>query len=118
MATFDVTFQPADVTVEVDPELYPYGRHGSPGSLLDIALHAGIQIDNACGGVGVCGTCHVIVEQGMENLSAADDNELDVIDQAPGNTLNSRLACQAVVAGPVTVTIPGWNRNIVSETSD
>ena len=34
---------------------------------------------------------------------------------APGLTLHSRLACQAVVKGDVTVEIPSWNRNYVSE---
>jgi 2Fe-2S ferredoxin len=29
--------------------------------------------------------------------------------------LNSRLGCQAVVKGDVTVEIPAWNRNYVSE---
>jgi hypothetical protein len=33
-----VTFQPMNVTVEVDPEKIPYGVTGLPGSILDIAL--------------------------------------------------------------------------------
>jgi 2Fe-2S ferredoxin len=110
-----VTFQPAGVTVEVDPARYPYGTHGRPGSVLDIALAHGIHIEHACGGAGACGTCHVIVEQGMENLSRAEDEELDRVDQAPGNTPTSRLACLAVVKGDVTVRIPAWNRNVVGE---
>jgi len=51
----------------------------------------------------------------MNNLSEADEDELDSVEKAPGNTPDSRLACQAVVVGDVTVTIPGWNRNIASE---
>ena len=114
---YRVTFQPAGVTVEVDPTKYPYGRTGLPGSVLDIALAHDIPIEHACGGTGVCATCHVIVEAGAENLSPASDDEMDSVDQAPGATLNSRLACQAVVNGDVTVTIPHWNRNAVSEDS-
>ena len=59
----------------------------------------------------------VIVKQGDDNLepNPADDDELDRLDQAPGLTLHSRLACQAVVKGDVTVEIPGWNRNYISE---
>jgi len=34
---------------------------------------------------------------------------------APGLTLHARLACQAVVTGDVTIEIPAWNRNYVSE---
>lgn len=115
MARYKVTFEPAGATVEVDPALYPYGRRGRPGSLLDIALAHGVHIEHACGGVGICATCHVIVTAGAENLSPASDDELDTVDSAPGNTTDSRLACMAVVRGDVTVTIPGWNRNAVSE---
>ena len=115
MGKYKVTYDPAGASVEVRAELYPYGRHGAPGSLLDIALAHGVQIECACGGSGVCGTCHVLVREGAENLSEADEEELDVLDEVPGNTLHSRLACQAVVRGDVTVTIPGWNRNVVGE---
>lgn len=110
-----VTFEPGSVQVEVDEDRYPYGGKGDPGSLLDIALAHGIDIEHACGGVGTCATCHVIVTRGMENLSEADDAELDRVELAPGNTINSRLACRAVVHGDVTVVVPEWNRNLARE---
>lgn len=110
--TYKVTYEPASVTVEVDPALYPYSRHGEPGSLLDIALANGVHIEHACGGVGICCTCHVIVKQGMENLSEAQDEEFDKLEEVPASTLESRLACKAVVQGDVTVVIPKWNRNM------
>lgn len=115
MPKYKVTFLPADVTVEVAPAEYPYGSHGRPGSLLDIALKFGVHVEHTCGGVGACSTCHVVVKRGMDNLSPPDDEELDRVELAPGNTVDSRLACQAVVAGDVTVEVPRWNRNIVSE---
>ena len=115
MGAYNVRFEPAGVTVQVDPGRYPYGSHGLPGSLLDIALSHGIHIEHACGGVGACGTCHVIVESGMENLSEPSEEELDRVEQAPGNTPDSRLACAAVVRGDVTCRIPQWNRNVVGE---
>jgi 2Fe-2S ferredoxin len=118
MTKYNVTFNPADVTVEVDPAMYPYGKQGKPGSLLDIALTHGVHIEHACGGGGICSTCHIIVDQGMENLSEADDDELDAVELAPDNAPESRLACQAVVSGDVTVTIPKWNRNLVPEESE
>ena len=115
---YTVTFNPGGVQVQVDPAFYPYGKHGEPGSLLDIALGNGVQIEHACGGVGVCATCHVIVEDCPENLSEPTDDELDSVEKAPGNTPESRLACKAIVRGDVTVTIPNWNRNLVSEGGD
>ena len=106
MARYKVRFAPPEVTIEVDPELYPYGKHGRPGSLLDIALANEVQIEHACGGEGICATCNVIVDEGGENLSEPDDDELDRLDAVPGSTLKSRLACQAVVRGDVAITIP------------
>jgi 2Fe-2S ferredoxin len=44
-----------------------------------------------------------------------DDDELDRVEQAADYQLRSRLGCQAVVTGDVTVHIPEWNRNYVSE---
>ena len=115
MATHQVTFLPAGVTVQADPAKYPYGDHGLPGSILDVAQAHKVHIEAACGGVGACGTCHVIIEAGQENLAPPDDDELDALDQVPGNTLASRLACRAVVRGDVTVRVPAWNKNAVSE---
>jgi len=110
-----ITFQPMGVSVEVDPANYPFGHEGKAGSILDIALTHGVQVTHACGGVGACGTCHVIVEAGMENLPPATEEELDLVDQVPNKTPNSRLACMSVVSGDVTVRIPGWNRNLIGE---
>jgi len=115
MDKFKVVFEPMHVTVQADPNLYPYGREGLPGSVLDIALAHGVDIKHACGGEGVCGTCRILVEEGIKNLSQPDDDELDVVDQAPGSRLNSRLACRAVVNGDVTVTVPDGDRNDVSQ---
>lgn len=115
MPTYKVTFLPLGRTVIADSARYPYSSHGEPGSVLDIALGNGVELEHACGGVGVCGTCHIIVKAGKENLSEPTDDEMDVVDMAPGNTVESRLACQAVVSGDVTVEIPGWNRNLARE---
>ncbi len=103
--------------VEVDPARIPYEDHGLPGSLLEIAMGHGIEIDHACGGVCACSTCHVIVRQGLESCSEASDAEEDQLDEAYGLTANSRLACQCVPNGTqdVIVEIPSWNRNLARE---
>jgi len=110
-----VTFANTGQTVEFEHGKLPYDEHGKPESLLDVALNFGIQLEHACGGSCACTTCHVIVKNGDNNLSVADEDELDRLDFAPGLTPHSRLACQAVVTGDVTVEIPSWNRNYVSE---
>jgi ferredoxin, 2Fe-2S len=115
---FTITFLPINVTVEVDPEKLPYGITGLPGSILDVALAHGIDIDHACGGVCACSTCHCIVREGSESLSDMSDAEEDELSFAPGLTPKSRLSCQSVPDGSknLVVEIPNWNRNIVRET--
>ena len=94
------------VTVEYHPGVTPYHEHGREGSILDIALNFGIDLEHACGGNCACTTCHVIVKQGEENLSDMEDDEEDRLYMADGLTLHSRLGCQCVVTGDVTVEIP------------
>jgi 2Fe-2S ferredoxin len=103
--------------VTVDPSALPYTDEGLPGSVLDIACAAGIEIDHACGGVCACSTCHVIVEAGAETCNEAAEAEDDMLDLAPGVTDRSRLACQCIPNGTasVKVSVPEWNRNAVSE---
>ena len=75
MAIHRVTFLPLNKTVEVDDERYPLADHGKPGSLLDIALANGIELEHNCGGSCACTTCHVIVKEGEENLSEMQEDE-------------------------------------------
>ena len=92
-------------TVEYEPGVTPYREHGLEGSLLDIALNNGIDLQHACGGNCACTTCHVIVKAGEENLTPMEEDEDDRLYMADGLTLHSRLGCQAVVKGDVTVEI-------------
>lgn len=101
-----VTFLPQKTEFEFERGKLPYQRHGKPESLLDVALNCGAPLEHACGGNCACTTCHVIVRAGENNLSPMEDDEADRLDLASGVTLHSRLACQAVVLGDVTVEIP------------
>ncbi len=114
---FTITFLPMNLTVEVDPERIPYGDTGLPGSILDVALAHGIEIDHACGGVCACSTCHAIVREGSETLSEMTEGEEDQLSYAAGLEPDSRLSCQAVAngTGNLVVYIPDWNRNAVRE---
>jgi ferredoxin, 2Fe-2S len=110
-----VTFLPANETFEFEKGELPYKGHGKPESILDVAMNNGFHLEHACGGNCACTTCHVVVKQGAANLSEMDDDEFDRVEQAADYQLESRLGCQAVVLGDVTVHIPDWNRNFVSE---
>jgi 2Fe-2S ferredoxin len=126
-ATFELPTKPYTVTfhtpnketirVEVDPNKLPYGSTGLPGSLLDIALGAGLDLEHACGGVCACSTCHVIVKQGLESCNEGTDDEFDQLEEAPVTTLQSRLGCQCVPDGSMdlVVEIPAVNKNMVKE---
>jgi 2Fe-2S ferredoxin len=117
---YTVTIIEPDQTVtkvEVDPAKIPYGPTGQPGSILDIALGAGIDLEHVCGGVCACSTCHVYVKQGLASCNEGTDDEFDQLDEAPAITLQSRLACQCVPNGnvDVVVEIPAVNKNLVKE---
>jgi 2Fe-2S ferredoxin len=114
---YTITFLPSGQKIEVKPEELPYSRDGQKGSILEIALGHDIEIDHACGGVCACSTCHVIVRQGFETIPEATEDEEDQLDNAPGLTPQSRLACQAVPDGSkdLVVEIPSWNRNLTKE---
>ncbi len=107
----------SSIEVQVDPEKIPYGHTGLQGSLLDIALGAGMDVEHACGGVCACATCHVIVKEGIDSCNEGTDDEYDQLDEAPGVSLQSRLSCQCVPNGTqnLVVEIPAWNKNLVKE---
>ena len=117
MTKFKIEFLPSKQVFEIDSENRPSGGTGEKGSLLDIALGLDIDIDHACGGVRACSTCHVIIRKGIETCSESTELEEDQLDKAPGLTMHSRLACQAVPSGKgdLVIVVPNWNRNLVKE---
>lgn len=63
------------------------------GSVLDVALRAGIELDHTCGGHATCGTCLVKVVAGLENLPPPEGEEYEMA-QDRGFKSDERLACQ------------------------
>ena len=115
MAKLHVVFENGDPdrVVEFDPSRAPFQHDGEAGSILDILLGHGIHLEHACGGNCACTTCHVIVKEGVDCLSEAEETELDLLDKAPGLTATSRLGCQAVVEADaeITVVVPRFTIN-------
>ena len=117
---YTITYILPDKTVrqvQVNPDKIPYGPTGLPGSVLNIALGNGIDLEHACGGVCACSTCHVIVKEGLESCNEGTDDEFDQLEEAPAITLQSRLGCQCVPNGTMdlVVEIPAVNKNLVKE---
>jgi 2Fe-2S ferredoxin len=104
-----------ETVVEFESGKLPFDGHGLPESFLDLAMNKGIHLEHACGGSCACTTCHLIVRKGMENLSEMSDAEADRLDTAWDLTTSSRLGCQAVIHGDVTVEFPMYTRNYVQE---
>ena len=113
-----VTFLPSGDSFEFDLASLPYGEHGKPKSFLDVAEHFGFHLEHACGGSCACTTCHVVVKNGERFITEMEDDEADRVEMAADLQLGSRLGCQAVITSndaDITVEIPSWNRNYVSE---
>ncbi len=85
-------------------------------NLLGTALAAGVEIDHACGGVGACATCHVVIQEGFDSLNESSDQEEDMLDKAWGITMESRLSCQCQIGKEdLVVEIPRYTLNHAKE---
>lgn len=89
----------------------------APGTTLcDALLDNGIAIEHACEKSCACTTCHVVVRAGGESLAEATESEEDMLDKAWGLEAQSRLSCQARVAGAdLTIEIPKYTINHARE---
>jgi ferredoxin len=75
--------------------------------LLEALVLSGTPLIMACGGKGLCATCHVYIKSGAERLSPITPREQNSLRMLNERRPNSRLACQAKVQGNgVTVTVP------------
>lgn len=107
-----------EITVLSHSDISPTAviRVDSGKSICDGLLENGIEIEHACGKVGACTTCHVIVRLGHSSLSPASEQEEDMLDRAWGVEQLSRLSCQAIVADTdLTVEIPRYSLNHAKE---
>jgi 2Fe-2S ferredoxin len=85
-------------------------------SVCEALLENGIAIEHACEMSCACTTCHVIVREGLASLGEADEGEEDLLDRAWGLEPQSRLSCQAILAGTdLTIEIPKYTINHARE---
>lgn len=77
------------------------------GNLLSILINKDLDVLRECGGRGMCATCHVYVQTGMESLSPINRREQRTLEVITSCKTNSRLACQArVLQNGVVVELP------------
>jgi len=75
--------------------------------LLDSLLTKKFNVLMACGGKGLCATCHVKVRDGMDKLTNRTERERMTLSFITGTDEASRLACQCRILGDgVVVELP------------
>ncbi|CAD5295457.1 MULTISPECIES: 2Fe-2S iron-sulfur cluster-binding protein [unclassified Imperialibacter] len=63
-------------------------------NLMEVLKASEFPVLGTCGGMALCASCHVSVEEGLDQLDEQRDAELDMLDTLPNALPNSRLACQ------------------------
>jgi ferredoxin len=75
--------------------------------VLDALLARQVPVQMACGGKGLCATCHCYIEDGGEHLSPQTPRETAALAMLANRRPSSRLSCQAKVLGEgVKVRLP------------
>jgi ferredoxin len=88
----------------------PMGRSHevAAGTAISDAIRgAGLPLGSSCHGEGACGWCRVRVLEGEAALSPPDPRERALLDRLRAGP-DERIACQARVLGPLTVTASYW----------
>lgn len=92
-----LTFQPINESLMVPTN----------SDMLQALLAKDLKVLMACGGKGVCATCHIHVREGMDRLTPQTAREERTLSFITGVNPRSRLACQARVLGDgVVVDLP------------
>jgi iron-sulfur cluster assembly protein len=79
---------------------------GEGETLLERLLDEGIDIGHDCEGTLACASCRVVVLEGLERLTLASADEVDMLDRAGADAPGARLACQVQGAGEVLIGFP------------
>lgn len=74
-------------------------------TILETCLRNKLDLPHSCGGFATCGTCRVIVEEGLENCLPRNEHEQEMASDR-GFRDQERLACQTQCTGPVKVRVP------------
>lgn len=89
-----ITFQ---VGNQDDPVQNLEAPEGIGLNLMEFLKAMDFPIAATCRGIAQCGTCHVLVLKGINQLPDANEREMDTLDLLPDSEYRSRLACQIPV---------------------
>lgn len=79
-----------------EPENLELEVKNSDDSLLTACIRAKIPISHACEGMASCGTCRVIVGEGLDQVGERNSLEQEMADDRTFSS-EERLACQILV---------------------
>lgn len=87
-----------DITIYIRrSETEEFKQHVVPAdmglSLMEFMKAAEIPVMATCGGMALCATCHVVVEN-KSNINEPTDDEYAMLDTLPEIYPGSRLGCQ------------------------
>ncbi len=92
-----LTFEPIHESLQVPTD----------SSVLQALLAKQLDVPMACGGKGMCATCHVYIDKGMDCLTPVTQRESRTLAIISGTDRRSRLACQCRVLGEgVVIQLP------------
>ena len=107
------------ITVLPHEEYCPQGVEltaAAGDNILLVLLANNIAIEHACEMQCACTTCHIYIRKSYDSLTAAEEKEDDMLDQAWGLDLDSRLSCQLQMSDEdITIEIPKYTLNQVAE---
>lgn len=85
--------------------------------LLEGLLKNGIALEHECAGTLACGTCRIVVREGLQILAPANEDEEDMLERAGGCEPGARLACQATGrGGEVVIELPYPGKPLIMAT--
>lgn len=70
-----------------------------------------LPVAGTCGGMALCGSCHIQILNGAENLKEMGGIEEEMLATLPNSNTDSRLACQIRVSDELN----GLELKILSE---
>ena len=91
-----ITFLPTGKVVQVSQK---------DETLLQVAIRNSLPLNHTCGGFGTCGTCRVLVEEGLESLPDRNEVESEIAHER-GFSEKERLACQCPPIENLVLVIP------------
>jgi 2Fe-2S ferredoxin len=91
-----VFFETDEIELEIDEE----------ENLLELCLNNKIELSHSCDGMASCGTCRVIITEGVDQLPERNSLESDMAEDR-GFAKEERLACQLELETEFSFIRPG-----------